>query len=216
MGIESEASVTTLYRLHHGAFLHAEREPAVVVLLIGTNDASAFDPECIPYGVGNITTLILSRFPAAKVVLLSLLPRAAWEEVLILGVNRRLKRLHNGRNVFYLDIFSAFAAPQHADFAARHPVDLAGASDWSDRDSSLSVPDALYRMSSLLHANTDYVERVIGFNHPVMQLVSNQANVLRGELFSDGLHLTTAGYQLLAKLIVTLIKDLLPQPGRSH
>lgn len=114
-GISGDHCAGVLYRLRHG---EAEGfQPKVVMLMIGTNDASS-PPFCsapeIAEGIGAIVLEMRRDFPAAKILLLGIFPRGEpGDEVrrTVLAVNPIIARLDDGQHVFYRDIGSIFLRP---------------------------------------------------------------------------------------------------------
>ena len=94
-----------LWRLTHGEFDGVA--PAVVVILIGTNNVGANTPEEIATGVEAICAEIHRRSASTRILLLGLLPRGerpnpAREAVT--EVNRRLATIDGRMGVTYLDV----------------------------------------------------------------------------------------------------------------
>lgn len=110
LGVEGDRVENTLWLVKHGA-LDGIR-PDLVVLLIGTNNLNLNSRAAIADGVGTVMGEIRSRYPAARVLLLGLLPRGPrWighERRDIIAINRRLAALEDGRHVRYLDAGGAF------------------------------------------------------------------------------------------------------------
>jgi lysophospholipase L1-like esterase len=100
-----------LYRLRDGE--GQGFQPKAIMLMIGTNNSSTLSSAEIAEGVGAIVLDMRTRFPAAKILLLAIFPRANPGDALrntVLGVNPIIAKLHDGKNVFYLDIGAKFLA----------------------------------------------------------------------------------------------------------
>lgn len=111
-GISGDSTQGVLYRLRNG-----EGEgfsPKAIMLMIGTNNASYCSSAEIAEGVGAVVLELRQRFPAAKILLLAIFPRANPNDAIrktVLGVNPLIAKLHDGEHVFYLDIGEKFLAP---------------------------------------------------------------------------------------------------------
>lgn len=85
--------------------------PKVVVLLIGTSNVHANTPDEIAEGVAAVVTLLRSKLPAAKVLLLGVFPRGEKGDPIrerVRSLNTRVARLDDGRNVRFLDLGGRF------------------------------------------------------------------------------------------------------------
>ncbi len=108
-GIAGDTTQGVLYRLQNG-----EGEgfsPKAIMLMIGTNNAGRNTSEEIAEGVGAIVMEMQKDFPAAKILLLAIFPRAEPDSSLRAindGVNAIISRLHDGERVFYMDIGHVF------------------------------------------------------------------------------------------------------------
>jgi lysophospholipase L1-like esterase len=111
LGYGWDRTENVLWRLTHGEF--EDVSPAVVVVMIGTNNIGRNPPDEIAAGVEAICSTIHERSPQTRVLLLGLLPRGerpnpARETV---GeVNRRLAALEGRHGITYLDIGASFVA----------------------------------------------------------------------------------------------------------
>lgn len=113
-GISGDFTQGVLYRLQNGE--GQGFQPKAIMLLIGTNNAgNAAAPICttaeIAEGVGAVVLELRKDFPAAKILLLGIFPRGNPGDALrktVLDVNPIVAKLHDGKNVFYLDIGSKF------------------------------------------------------------------------------------------------------------
>ena len=109
-GIGGDTTQGVLFRLRHGE--GQGFQPKVIMLLIGTNNvifgSSAAE---IAEAVGAVVRELRQDFPAAKILLLGIFPRADPGDVLrktVLDANPIMAKLHDGKNVFYLDIGAKF------------------------------------------------------------------------------------------------------------
>lgn len=60
-------------------------------------------------GVINVVGTLRRQLPNTKILLISILPRTGTAYFdSIVEINRRIRNLHNGQNVFYLDMFDQF------------------------------------------------------------------------------------------------------------
>lgn len=109
LGYGWDRTENVLWRLTHGEF--DDVAPAVVVVLIGTNNVSINTPDEIAAGIAAICAEIHRRSSSTRILLLGLLPRGerpnpAREAVA--DVNRRIAGLDGRLGVTYLDIGSVF------------------------------------------------------------------------------------------------------------
>jgi lysophospholipase L1-like esterase len=111
LGVGGDRTGHVLWRLNNGEF-PAGINPEFVVLLIGTNNLGAGDPpEAVAAGVGKIVTIINSRSPESKIILLSILPRGrdgGWSWILVSKVNRILETYDGFLNIKYYDVTGLF------------------------------------------------------------------------------------------------------------
>ena len=110
-GIGGDTVQGVLYRLRDGE--GEGYHPKAIMLMIGTNNSPSASSAEIAEGVGAIVLDLRTRFPDAKILLLAIFPRANPGEALrttVLGANPILAKLHDGKNVFYLDIGDKFLA----------------------------------------------------------------------------------------------------------
>jgi lysophospholipase L1-like esterase len=111
-GIGGDTVQGVLYRLRDGE--GAGYRPKAIMLMIGTNNSPSSTSAEIAEGVGAIVLDLRTRFPEAKILLLAIFPRASPGETLrttVLGANPILAKLHDGKNIFYMDIGDKFLAP---------------------------------------------------------------------------------------------------------
>jgi lysophospholipase L1-like esterase len=108
-GVGGDRTQHVLWRIQNGELEGIE--PKVVVLMIGTNNASSGTADEIAQGVTAIVEELRHRLPKAKVLLLGVFPRGqkpnATREKLS-AVNAKIAHLDDGSHVKYLDIGKAF------------------------------------------------------------------------------------------------------------
>jgi len=108
-GISGDTTQGVLYRLRNGE--GQGFQPKAIMLMIGTNNAAFASSAEIAEGVGAVVLELRQDFPAAKILLLGIFPRANPGDPVrkvVLDVNPIIAKLHDGKNVFYLDIGSKF------------------------------------------------------------------------------------------------------------
>jgi lysophospholipase L1-like esterase len=111
-GISGDTTQGVLYRLRDGE--GQGFQPKAIMLMIGTNNAATCTSEEIAEGVGAVVLELRKDFPSAKILLLGIFPRATPGSPIrkaVLDVNPIIAKLHDGKNVFYLDIGERFLAP---------------------------------------------------------------------------------------------------------
>jgi lysophospholipase L1-like esterase len=105
-GIGGDTTQGVLFRLRHGE--GEGFQPKVIMLLIGTNNVIFGSPaEEIAEAVGAVVLELRQHFPAAKILVMGIFPRAdPGDEIrkTVLDANPIMAKLHDGKNVFYLDI----------------------------------------------------------------------------------------------------------------
>ena len=114
--------------------------PKIVVLMIGTNNTNRKDPMSIVRGIRHLVDVIHAKQPAAKVLLISILPRDRPNEAdrsrIIDAVNPALNKLDNGGSVRVLNIHHKYLAADgtlKADlFTDRLHLTAAGYQVWAD------------------------------------------------------------------------------------
>jgi lysophospholipase L1-like esterase len=99
-GVSSDGTEHMLWRLDHMA-VHAFH-PKVVVILAGINDAQ-FSPEDIAAGVKAVVLKTESLYPAARIVLMNILPNAR-AKAKTDAANLIIDRLIDNKTVFGLDL----------------------------------------------------------------------------------------------------------------
>jgi beta-glucosidase len=108
-GIGGDRTQHVLWRLQHGELDGIE--PRVVVLMIGTNNASSATAEEIAQGITAIVRELRQRLPKARVLLLGVFPRGQKPDATrekLQAVNARIAGLDDGSHVKFLDIGKAF------------------------------------------------------------------------------------------------------------
>ncbi len=108
-GIGGDRTQHVLWRIQNGELEGIE--PKVVVLMIGTNNASSGTADEIAQGVTAIVKELRHRLPKAKILLLGVFPRGQKPNELrekLGAVNAKIAHLDDGSHVKYLDIGKAF------------------------------------------------------------------------------------------------------------
>ncbi len=108
-GISGDTTQGVLYRLRDGE--GRGFQPKAIMLMIGTNNAGNCSSAEIAEGIGAIVAELRQDFPAAKILLLAIFPRANPGDPVrkvAADVNPIIAKLHDGKNVFYLDIGARF------------------------------------------------------------------------------------------------------------
>lgn len=119
-GISGDSTQGVLYRLQNGE--GQGFQPKAIMLMIGTNNAATCSSAEIAEGVGAIVLEMRKDFPAAKILLLAIFPRANPGDAIrktAADVNPLIAKLHDGKNVFFLDIGHKFL-----DAAGNIPPDI--------------------------------------------------------------------------------------------
>lgn len=112
-GISGDTTQGVLYRLLDGE--GQGFQPKAIMLMIGTNNGATCSSAEIAEGVGAIVMEMRKDFPAAKILLLAIFPRGNPGEQIrktVADVNPIIAKLHDGKNVFYLDIGAKFLDAQ--------------------------------------------------------------------------------------------------------
>ncbi len=108
-GIGGDTTQGVLYRLMDGE--GRGFQPKAIMLMIGTNNYATCSSAEIAEGVGAIVLEMRKDFPAAKILLLGIFPRGNPGDAarkIVSDVNPIIAKLHDGKNVFYLDIGDKF------------------------------------------------------------------------------------------------------------
>ncbi len=115
LGFGGDKTENLLWRLEHGEL--DGMAPKVIVLLIGTNNSGnrQDDPQATAAGVRRVLDEIRQRQPAARVLLLAILPREARPGGPLRALNERVNALisayADGERIRFLDIGSHFTQP---------------------------------------------------------------------------------------------------------
>jgi lysophospholipase L1-like esterase len=115
-GIGGDRTQHVLWRLRNGE--GEGYQPKAIVLMIGTNNTGKerdgqprnATPEIVE-GVTAVVKELRTRFPAAKILFLAIFPRGEKDSAAraqVNEVNNSLAKLHDGKNVHYLDIGAKF------------------------------------------------------------------------------------------------------------
>jgi lysophospholipase L1-like esterase len=108
-GIGGDTTQGVLWRLMNGE--GQGFQPKVIQLMIGTNNSGGNTSAEIAEGVGAIVLEMRKDFPAAKILLLGIFPRATPGSAArntVLGANAIIAKLDDRQHVFYLDIGAKF------------------------------------------------------------------------------------------------------------
>lgn len=108
-GISGDTTQGVLYRLRDGE--GQGFQPRAIMLMIGTNNGGNCSSAEIAEGVGAVVAELRQDFPAAKILLLAIFPRAGPGDAIrkiVADVNPIIAKLHDGKNIFYLDIGGKF------------------------------------------------------------------------------------------------------------
>lgn len=113
LGIGGDQTQHVLWRLQHGNLDGIS--PKLAVVMIGTNNASAYAPEEIAAGIEAIVNTLRTKLPNTKVLLLGIFPRGAMPSDRLRQVNAKTNaiicKLADGQNVVFLDIGKVFLQP---------------------------------------------------------------------------------------------------------
>jgi lysophospholipase L1-like esterase len=108
-GVGWDRTQHVLWRLKNGEGQHVR--PRVVVLLIGTNNIGQNTDAEISQGVATVVAELRNDFPAARILVLGILPRGLPDDPSrprIVTINGMISKLADGKRVFYLDIGPKF------------------------------------------------------------------------------------------------------------
>ena len=86
-------------------------QPKAVMLMIGTNNSGTYTAPEIAEGIGAIVLELRQDFPAAKILLLAIFPRAMPGDPVrdkLAEVNRIITKLDDQKHVFFMDIGGKF------------------------------------------------------------------------------------------------------------
>jgi beta-glucosidase len=108
-GIGGDRTQHVLWRIQNGELDGIE--PKVVVLMIGTNNASSATAEEIAQGVSAIVRDLRQRLPKSRILLLGVFPRSPKPDATrekLQAVNAKIAGLDNSSHIKFLDIGKAF------------------------------------------------------------------------------------------------------------
>jgi lysophospholipase L1-like esterase len=108
-GISGDTTQGVLYRLQNGE--GQGFKPKAIMLMIGTNNTGRNSPPEIAEGIGAVVLEMRKDFPEAKILLLAVFPRSTPDNPVrsaLREINQSIAKLHDGKNVFYLDIGGKF------------------------------------------------------------------------------------------------------------
>ena len=113
-GIGGDRTQHVLWRITNGELDGIK--PKAVVLMIGTNNSGTDSAEGIADGIKVIVETIRSKQPQAKILLLAVFPRGEKASPnpgrdKLNQVNAIIAKLHDGKNIHFLDIGSKFLQP---------------------------------------------------------------------------------------------------------
>ncbi len=113
-GIGGDRTQHLLWRIENGELDGIQ--PKAAVVMIGTNNVSADPAAGIAKGIERIVQTIRKKLPATKVLLLAVFPRGEKASPnpgrdKLDEVNATVANLHDGKNVFFLDIGEKFMQP---------------------------------------------------------------------------------------------------------
>lgn len=118
LGIGGDGTQHVLWRLENGAldsFKPPAPQPKAAVLMIGTNNSNGNDhtAEQIAAGISSIVLKLRASLPETRVMLLGIFPRGQMPDAQrekLAQVNAIIKKLDDGKQVFYFDIGEKFLA----------------------------------------------------------------------------------------------------------
>ena len=127
-GIAGDTTQGVLYRLADGEGTGIK--PRAIMLMIGTNNTGRNSAGEIAEGVGAIVMELQKDFPDARILLLGIFPRGNpgdTARATIADINKTIKKLDDGKKVFYMDIGAGFldasgAIPRDIMGDALHPT----------------------------------------------------------------------------------------------
>lgn len=104
LGIGGDRTQHVLWRLQHGNIegIH----PKAAVIMIGTNNSASNSVQEIAEGVTAIVNLLREKLPETKIMLLAIFPRGPQpndQRGKILQVNQIINKLHDGKNIWFVD-----------------------------------------------------------------------------------------------------------------
>jgi lysophospholipase L1-like esterase len=105
MGFGWDRVENVLWRVQHGELDGIS--PAYIVLMIGTNNLQGNTDQEIVSGLKNLVQAIQLRQPAAKIILMGILPRRKMEER-VAGINRLMAGMADHKKIQFLDAGKLF------------------------------------------------------------------------------------------------------------
>ncbi len=112
-GIGGDRTQHVLWRIENGEL--EGFKPKAAVIMIGTNNSGNDPAEGIASGVKKIVMTIRTKTPSTKILLLAVFPRGSKPDGKLNEQNEKLKqvnaiisKLHDGKQVFFLDIGNKF------------------------------------------------------------------------------------------------------------
>jgi lysophospholipase L1-like esterase len=121
-GIAGDTTQGVLYRLQNGE--GAGIKPKAIMMMIGTNNTGRNSAGEIAEGVGAVVLELQKDFPDARILLLGIFPRGRPGDAVrntIADINQTIKKLDDGKKVFYMDIGAGFM-----DASGAIPTDIMG------------------------------------------------------------------------------------------
>jgi lysophospholipase L1-like esterase len=113
-GIAGDTTQGVLYRLDDGEGKGIN--PKAIMLMIGTNNTGRNSAGEIAEGVGAIVLKLEKDFPDARILLLGIFPRSANASdpvrTNVAEINKIIRKLDDGKKVFYMDIGKDFLDAQ--------------------------------------------------------------------------------------------------------
>lgn len=111
-GIGGDRTQHVLWRILNGELEGIK--PKTLVLMIGTNNSKDDSAEGIASGVTKIVGALREKLPKTKILLLAVFPRGEKpneQREKLQKVNATISKLHDGKDVHYLDIGDKFVEP---------------------------------------------------------------------------------------------------------
>ena len=112
LGFGGDRTEHVIFRLQNGNLRNIQ--PKVAVLMIGTNNTGhqMQEPAEVAAGVEKILEILQQKTPQTQVLLLGVFPRGQQpldaKRLNNVAINQRIRRLHDGERIHYLDIGKAF------------------------------------------------------------------------------------------------------------
>jgi beta-glucosidase len=127
-GIAGDTTQGVLYRLNDGEGKGIK--PRAIMLMIGTNNTGRNSAGEIAEGVGAVVLSLQNSFPDARILLLGIFPRGNPGDAVrntIADINSTIRKLDDGKKVFYMDIGAGFldasgAIPKDVMSDGLHPT----------------------------------------------------------------------------------------------